>query len=121
MTPLNNLSPEQRQEMLQKAKESRKIKAKWAQENLKQDYLDESHWRDLAKKHGYKLPVKNHQAGSKFVNRFLKHFDLSREWYQDVTGWVNGNEEARKNPTMPAFAQTGFLLEAYEEEMVWQI
>jgi len=57
-----------------------------------------------------------HKAGAKHVNRFLKHFGMSIEVYEDHTGFKNGNEEARKNPNLPAFAQVGFLLELLDEE-----
>ena len=89
----------------------------WAKDNLKLDWDDKSHWQELASKHGYRLPVYYEAAKSKFVNRFLKHFNLSKEWYTDVTGFKSGNDEMRKNPNMPAFAQIGFLLEAYNEEI----
>ncbi len=77
-------------------------------------YTDKGHWQELASKYGYRLPVWYHKAGSKFVNRFLKHFGLDKEWYQDHTGYVNGNKEAEENPYQTANATVGYLLDAYE-------
>lgn len=113
---LANITPEQRQEMIQKGAEQKRIKQQWAKDNLKLDYSDETHWRELASKHGYRLPVYWEKASSKFVNRFLKRYNLSKEWYEDVTGFKNGNKEAEKNPCMNAVCQVGLLLESYDEE-----
>lgn len=112
---LSNITDEQRQEMQRKAAEKKAAKQQWAKDNLKLEWDDKKHWQELASKHGFRLPVYYEPAKSKFVNRFLKHFDLSQEWYQDVTGYSNGNQEAKANPNMPAFCQVGLLLEALDE------
>lgn len=120
MTKVNNLpshiSAEERAIMMQKAAEKRAMKREWAENNLKLDWADDNHWRELSSKYNYRLPKIHEKAASKFVNRFLKHFGLSKDFYTDVTGFPNGNKEAEKNPNLPAFAQIGFLLEAYDEE-----
>lgn len=112
---LSNITDERRQEMQRKAAEKKAAKQQWAKNNLKLNWADKKHWQELASKHGFRLPVYYEPAKSKFVNRFLKHFGLSQEWYQDVTGYSNGNQEGRANPNMPAFAQVGLLLEALDE------
>ena len=117
MTHLSNITTEQRQEMIQKSKEKRAQKKAWAEANLKLDWADEQHWRELASKYGYRMPNKYEKASSKFVNRFLRNFNLTKEWYKDHTGYLNGNEEARKNPTMNSVQQVGLLLECYNEDV----
>ena len=117
MTHLSNITKEQRQEMVQKSKEKRAQKKAWAEANLKLDWADEQHWRELASKYGYRMPNKFEKASGKFVNRFLKHFNLDKEFYVLSTGLKNGNEEARLNPKLPAFAQVGLLLEQYNEDI----
>lgn len=113
---LPNMTTEERQEMIKKGAEVKREKQQWAKENLKTTWEDENHWRELSKKHGYRLPVWYEPAKSKHVNRFLKAKGLEKEWYQDHTGYTNGNNEAKSNPKLPAFAQIGLLLEAYDEE-----
>lgn len=117
LTPMSERSDSERAEIIEKAQQARKDKAQWAKENLKLDWEDEDHWRELSKKHGYRLPTRNQKAAGKFVNRFLKHFNLDKEWYQDYSGFKNGNEEARVNPKLPAFAMVGLLLEQYDEDV----
>lgn len=119
MSFLENVTDEQRQEMLKQAAIKKQQNKVWAESNLKLDWVDKTHWQELARKYNYRLPVFYHPAKAKFVNRFLKEFGLTKEWYQDHTGFLNGNQEAKSNPTMPAFAQIGFLLEAYDGENHW--
>ena len=113
---LKNITPEQRAEMVEKAKQARHEKRQWAQENLTLEYADESHWRELASKYGYRMPNKHEKASSKFVNRFLKKFGLDKNFYIDHTGFVNGQKEAKANPKMNAVQQIGLLLECYDED-----
>lgn len=116
MTYLADKTDEELAEIRAKAKASKDAKREWAKVNLKLDWGDESHWRELASTYSYRLPNRYDKASAKYVNRFLKHFNLDKEWYSDVTGFSNGNKEASANPTMPAFAQVGFLLEQYNED-----
>ncbi len=116
MSYLANITSEERKELRVKGQEKIQEKQQWATDNLKLDWSDDSYWRDLAKKHGVRLPRWYEPAKSKFVNRFLKEKGLGKEWYQDHTGYLNGNIEAKENPKMPAFVQVGLLLEAYDEE-----
>ncbi len=117
MSYLADITPEERKELRIKGQEKLQEKQDWAAENLKMDWADEPFWRELAKKHGIKLPRSYEPAKAKFVNRFLKEKGLDKEWYEDQTGFKNGNDEAKANPRMPARAQVGFLLEAYDEEL----
>ena len=113
---LKNITPEQRKQMQEQAAESRKLKQEWARKNLKLDWEDDAHWRALASKYDYRLPVWYEPCSSKFTNRFLKKMGLSKEWYEEVTGYKNANIEAKENPRLPAYAAVGLLLEAYDEE-----
>lgn len=117
MSHLENITAEQRQEMVEKSKEKRRANAEWAREHLVTEYADDKHWRELASKYNYRLPTWYSPASSKHVNRFLRNFNLTKDWYQDHTGYLNGNEEARKNPTMNSVQQVGLLLECYNEDV----
>lgn len=116
MSYLSNISQEERLEMVQKSKAKRQAKREWAEKNLRMSWADESFHRDLASQYGYRLPNINEQASSKFVNRFLKKFNLDKNWYQDHTGFKSGNDESRANPTMTACESIGILLECYHYE-----
>jgi len=116
MNHLKELTAEERAEMQQKAKETRLAKKEWAQKNLKIHCADDHLWRELATQYNYRLPGYYEKAAGKFVQRWLKHFGKTKEWYMDVTGYANGNEEARANPTMTARQQLGLLL----EEIQWE-
>lgn len=111
-----NLTPEEREEALKKAKESRIKKKEYAEKNLRLDCDDEGRWQELSRKYNYRLPQRFDKAGAKFVNRFLKSFQLTKEWYVDHTGYRSGNDEARNNPCMTAREQVGLLLESYDED-----
>lgn len=54
--PLTNITPEQRAEMMEKAKLS-KLAKKEAGKDLKQDFMDENHFRALASRYGIRLPA----------------------------------------------------------------
>ncbi len=114
---LKTLTPEQREDMRKKSAESLVKKTEYAKKHLKLDWEDDYHWRLLASHYGFRLPRTYEPAAGKWVNRFLKHTGMTAEWYSDITGFKNGNEEARVCKDLPAFAQIGILLEAYDQYM----
>lgn len=111
MTHITNMTSEQMKEAREKARQSKIAKRESAEKHLKTDCLDDDLWKVLAKQYGIRLPSKYDKASSKFVNRALKSLSLSKEWYTDLTGFSNGNQEASANPTMTARQQVGLILE----------
>lgn len=114
---LANITPEERAEMAEKARLKKEHSKEYAKQHLKNNCADEPYWRELSSKYSYRLPVWYKQAGAPHVNKFLKKFGLSKEWYEGWTGFKNGNQESHKNPTMSALQQIGILLECYDNDL----
>lgn len=110
------LTLEQRQEILAKAAASREAK-KEAGLHLKQDFLDESHWRDLASQVGFRLAAKHIPCSeTKYIKRLLKHLGKEPEWWKESNGFSKFNQFAVNNPDWPAYAAQGLILEDYFDE-----
>lgn len=118
MNHLANLTAEEREAMLIRAREARlaKIAAWRAKEHLlEQDFgSDLTHWRRLARRFGVRLPAAYIPGvdGLKYVRRAIKKTGV------DFVGACacGIKEMARINPTWPAYALVGLVLEqAYEE------
>lgn len=111
---IKNLTPEERAVNLEKGRLAREAKRKWANENLKLTYLDEPHWRNLASKAGFRLaPSYEPSTNAKYIHRLLKHISKDNSWLELHTGCKNANAFAKMEPTWPAFAIQGTLLEDY--------
>lgn len=52
---IGSMSKENREVLLEKARQSLDEKRKWAEENLRMQYADETHWEGLARECGVKL------------------------------------------------------------------
>ena len=112
---LANMTDEERAENLAKARQARIEKQEWAKKNLRQHWDSDGHWTELASSLGVRLPSRNDKAGSKYIQRIVKQFNLPTDFYESHSGFSNGNKEALANPTMGARAQVGFFLECVEE------
>lgn len=116
---LENLTPEQREEMRRKASETREAK-KIAGENLKKDYLDMPHWRELASKAacGIRFPSDYIPCSDvKYARRVLKKLGRDVDWWKEKTGYKNLAEFGKMNPEWNAQAMVGLILEDYFEEL----
>ena len=112
---LGNLTPEQRAEALKKAQAARIEKQK-AGEHLKQDWLDESHWRVLASKYGIRLPASYlPNSDTKYLKRICTKLGIDIREYVDYCGCRNLKELVKMNPSYPAWVETCFMLEWYDE------
>lgn len=116
--PFKTFSPEQLEEMRQQAVEARQAKIEWAKDNLRDDYLDFPLWRELASKHGVRLPQRHIPATEvKYIKRVFKAKGMDiNQWLKDGTGCSSIPEVARKNPDAPAYAMVGWALEWIEEK-----
>ena len=113
---LATLTPEQRQENLEKAKAAREAKKK-AGENLKQDWLDENHWRSLASKYGTRLPLSYIPASdTKYIRRILKKLEIDPKEWLEVEGYKSLGDFGKQNPNTPAWVHVGLLLEWWDEK-----
>ncbi|MNF64839.1 hypothetical protein D3C85_292890 [compost metagenome] len=111
-----NLTEEQRKEMYEKARISREEKKK-AGEHLKNDFLDEGHWRELASQVGFRLAAKHIPCSeTKYIKRLLNHLGKEADWWKENNGYNKFSSFAKDNPDWPAFAAQGLVLEDYFNE-----
>lgn len=111
---LNKITEEQRKEFRDKAAETLRLKSLWAEENLKQDYADESYWRELASKYKVTMPRWYISAQeTKYVSRLFRTVGVPLQGYLDSTN-TGLKEFAELNLNMPAWASVGLALEYIE-------
>ena len=116
---MNNLPP-LTEEQKQFAQEARREKI-LAGESLRHSWMDEQHWRDLAKSMNVRLPQTYQPATStKYIRKIAKKVGVDiKEWIES-TGCTNLAEINSLNPNIPAYAMTGWYLE-YANEVKSQI
>lgn len=113
---LSNISAEDKQLMREKAKETRKAKQEWAEANLKQDFLDLPYWRQLASEAGVRLPMSYVPAIEvKHVKKLLKKLNIDVKEWCEVEGYSTLKKFGVDNPTYPAYAHCGLVLEYWKE------
>jgi hypothetical protein len=110
---LTHLTPEQRLEMQAKAKATREAK-KLAGKNLKQDFPDESHWRDLASRIGFRMPASYIPCSeTKYLKKLLKLCNIHPTGWVEIEGYSSLKGFAVDNPDWPCYARCGLVLEYY--------
>lgn len=117
---LATLSDEDRQAFLAAAQVARKEKRQagilYANENLKLDYADEQHWKELGSRHGVRRFQWYEPATVKNMRKAVKKVGRDASWFTDVFGFSRYLEHERANPRMTANAFLGFCLEQIDEE-----
>ncbi len=117
----NNLSPEERQELLDKAQLERKRKRlegiDFAEKYLKLDYDEEGYWKELASKLGIRRFQWYVKADPKHMRKALKKVGRDAEWFKDITGFSTFREHEKANPSMTANSFLGFMCEQVNEEI----
>ena len=112
---LANITPEQRAENLEKARRAREEKKK-AGEHLKQDWMDEQHFRALASKYGVRLPLAYIPATEvKYIKRIMKKLEIDPKMWLEAEGYRTLGDFGKNNPTTPAWVHCGLLLEWWDE------
>lgn len=113
---LGNLSKEERLTNLEKARISRK-KKKEAGKNLRQDFADESVFRENASKIGFRLASSYIPASEqKYLRRLLKQLGKDMDWWRECNGYKNVEQWCKDNPNMPAYYLQALTIEDYLEE-----
>lgn len=114
-TYLQNLTPEQRQELRAKAAQSREDKKK-AGEHLKQDWVDEAYMRGLASEFNIRLPASYvPNIETKYLRRVAKKLNIDLNAYVEACGVKNLKELVSLNPDHPAYVEVCHMLEYYKE------
>ena len=114
-----NMTPEQRAEALDKARIARAEKtAAWkaSAHLLKSDFSDYAYWHKLASKFKVRMPGP-HVPGSEFkaIRKAARKLGIEPAQIRDTFGGDVKHIHAM-NPTWPAFAIIGLLLEMAEGE-----
>lgn len=111
-THLNDLTPEDREQLRLKAEASRERKKEYALNNLNMKYADLSHWRALASKYNINLPVW-YEAGTelKHVKRVFKKTGVDVQDYVKDMGCSTLKQISQCNPDATARAMVGWALE----------
>lgn len=110
----NNLEPltDEQKQLAQIARREKIL----AGESLRHDWMDEQHWRDLAKKMNTRLPQSYQPATqTKYIRKVAKKVGVDiKEWIES-TGCANLTEINNLNPNIPAYVMTGWMLEWIDE------
>ena len=79
---------------------------------LKQDWLDAEHWRNLASRRGYVLPQSHIPLMSEGIEKVLHDLNLDQKFFRKCFGArLTYQEFVDLNPRAPLWAFAGWLLE----------
>jgi hypothetical protein len=85
--------------------------------SLKQDWLDQDHWRGLAAVHGYRLPHWYLPLSSSGIEGVLRDLGLGKKWFINYFGDLSYKQFASMNPKMPLWAFAGQCLEGISSSL----
>tara|TARA_R110000744_G_C19371770_1_gene563134 strand:- start:13722 stop:14063 length:342 start_codon:yes stop_codon:yes gene_type:complete len=110
------MSDEERASVRERAKLAREAKKAYAEENLRIDYPDDSHWQELARKYNVRLPNKTSPASEvKYCKRMFKKLNFDYKDWLESTGMKNLKVFSELNPDWTARAMCGLILEWVDE------
>lgn len=114
---IRNITEEGRKQLLVKARESRE-KKKNLSLAYKQDWMDAPLWVFLRKKHHLRqISSYIHSSETKYIRRTLKALEKDNDWWKENFA-RSYYEFATMNPSVPAWALQGMMLEcAFPEEV----
>lgn len=110
---LNNITTEQRAELLSKAHKARAEQLKaWSELSLKTDFAecDLNAWRELASDAEVRLPVRTEPCTVSRMRQYLRRLGISNERYKAEAGQSLADFVAL-NPSWPLYAWLGTTLE----------
>lgn len=112
---LANLTQEERDEIRQRAQETRLAK-KENSANIRAS-ADTDHWKELASKYGVRLPQSVCQANEhKYIRKISRLVGLDLNvWVKEVVCAANISEVADLNPNIGAIGMCGLFLEWVDE------
>lgn len=88
-----------------------------AAKNLQQSWSDLPHWKELASKHGVRLPSYVHpNTETKYLRRLFNKVDMDIKDYLEYCGVSTLKKLVALNPNYPAFAECGIALEYIDEQ-----
>lgn len=109
-------NPRDMSQYREQAKASRLAKQE-ASKSLIQDFADMNTWKELASKHGVRLPSYVHpNTETKYLRRLFKKAEMDIKDYLDACGVSGLKKLAALNPDYPAYAEYGLALEYIDEQ-----
>jgi len=78
---------------------------------LKQDWLDQDHWKALAAARGYRLPHWYLPLSPKGIERVLRDLGLNQKHFREHFGQISYKQFVLMNPKLPLWAFAGQCLE----------
>lgn len=114
MNRLPSLTPQERQEAIEKSKLAKQAKKMYAEQNLKLSFSDEQYWRNIASELDIKLPQR-YDHGPKAVKKLAKKLGINIQEWVESTGFTTLSALCKANKTFPSFAIAGIMLEYYLE------
>lgn len=109
------MTQEQREEALAKARQSQIEKAAFNKANehkYKLDYMDSNHWAELASKHKVRMPTYNIPADAKGIRKMMRKTGIDNETFKEH--YTSVEYFLQNNPKWTLLAVTGLLLEIRE-------
>lgn len=109
-------NPRDMSQYREQAKASRLAKQE-AAKSLKQDFADINTWKELASKHGVRLPSYVHpNTETKYLRRLFSKTEMDIKGYLNACGATTLKKLVAMNPDYPAYAEYGLALEWIDEQ-----
>jgi hypothetical protein len=78
---------------------------------LRQEWADSEHWRQLAKRRGYRLPHWYLPMTPRGIEVVLRGLGLDRQFFREAFGLKTYKDLIRHNPRVPLWVFAGWCLE----------
>lgn len=81
----------------------------------KRDFLDDDHWKELAKDSGVSLPPYYTRPSDSAIKATLRKLKISWDTWVEAFGWENAEQFEKMNPMWSMRPLTGLILELWAE------
>lgn len=96
-----------------------KLAKQEAAKSLKNDFADMNTWKELASKHGVRLPIYTAPwTETKYLKRTMKKLGVEPKEYLEACGVTTIKQLVQLNTNTPAYMEVGMLLEWVEEQQL---
>jgi hypothetical protein len=114
---MNKGNPRDMSQYKEQAAAARKAKQE-AAKSLNNEWGDDlTHWKELASKHGVRLPSYVHpNTETKYLRRLFNKMELDIKDYLDACGVTTLKKLSALNPDYPAYVEYGLALEYIDEQ-----
>jgi hypothetical protein len=96
--------------------QGREPRRKAVDTGVREHYLDDENWVELARRAGVTLPRRGTACTPARMEKWMKKLGFNTTWYRNWSGFRNLQEHIDANPTWSLRAWVGMLLEEWEYE-----